>query len=308
MTVIYIFAFLLITAGIVLLLDLNPERITNDIMRLVSPKQPILDKVLISQGRKKSRRLSEALTNMQLAMTETGNGAKFGVICASSLVFMVAGIVMAILIDNFFIAPVFAVACCMVPFIYARGIVAHYEKHVDLELETTLSMISTSYIRTDDIVTAVEQNIHYIRPPLKEIFRSFLTETQLISSDTKAALYRLRTRVNNDIYREWCDALIQCQDDRTMKDTLYPIVNKLTDVRIVNNELTTMLQAVRVEYYTMVALVILNIPLLYVLNKDWYHTLMYTVPGKITLAICGVVILVTAALMLKFTKPIKYNG
>ena len=45
--------------------------------------------------------------------------------------------------------------------------------------------------------------------------------------------------VDNEIFWEWCDTLIQCQDDRTLKDTLLPIVAKLTDVRIVNSELKT---------------------------------------------------------------------
>jgi hypothetical protein len=34
---------------------------------------------------------------------------------------------------------------------------------------------------------------------------------------------------------------------------------------------------------------------------------MFTVAGKIVLAICGVVILITAAFMMKYTKPIEYK-
>ena len=92
-----------------------------------------------------------------------------------------------------------------------------------------------------------------------------------------------------------------------LKDTLLPIVGKLTDVRIVNNELKTMLGEVQKEYLTMVVLVIGNIPLMYMLNKDWFDTLMFSLPGKAVLAVCGVVILVTFAFMLKFTKPIEYK-
>ena len=99
---------------------------------------------------------------------------------------------------------------------------------------------------------------------------------------------------------------IQCQDDRTLNDTLLPVVTKLTDVRIVNNELKTMLYEPRKEYFMMVALVIGNIPLLYMLNKSWYSTLMDTIPGKIVLALSGMVILVTA-MMMKYTRPIEYK-
>ena len=88
---------------------------------------------------------------------------------------------------------------------------------------------------------------------------------------------------------------------------LLPVVGKLTDVRIVNNELKTMLGEVKKEYWMMVCLVVGNIPLLYVLNYSWFETLMFSLPGKIVLAICGTVILVTAMFMMKYTKPIEYK-
>ena len=138
-------------------------------------------------------------------------------------------------------------------------------------METALSIITTSYIRSDDIVGAVNENITYLKPPLKEIFQSFVGETMMISSDIKDALRNLKDKIDNDIYKEWCDTLISCQDDRTLNDTLLSVVGKLTDVRIVNNDLKTMLGEVKKEYWMMVLLVVGNIPLLYALNKDWYN-------------------------------------
>lgn len=96
------------------------------------------------------------------------------------------------------------------------------------------------------------------------------------------------------IFKEWCDTLIACQDDRTLKDTLMPVVAKLTDVRLANNEIKGLLFAARTEYFMMAGMVVANIPLLYVLNKDWYNALMYTMLGKIVMAICAGAILVTA--------------
>jgi hypothetical protein len=174
-------------------------------------------------------------------------------------------------------------------------------------METALSIITTSYIRSDDIVSAVKENITYLKPPINKIFKSFLGDATVISSDTKHALHKLKDKIDNQISKEWVDTLIQFQDDRTLKDSLLPVVTKLTDVRIVNNELKTMLYEPRKEYYMMVALVIGNIPLLYMLNKSWYSTLMDTLPGKIVLALSGITILVTALLMMKYTKPIEYR-
>ena len=307
MTFVYLICFLLLAVGAVLLLKLTPERITGDLMRFVSPKQTLRDKVLTRKGKKKSRKITVELRRIKDALEQTGKGNQFAVACAASLLLMIVGCVIAIMIDNPFLVPVFAIAFAMIPFLYAKRTVAYYDNHVKEELETALSIITTSYVRTDDIVSAVKENIQYLKPPVKDIFAGFVAENMMISSDVKQSIRHLKEKVNNSIFAEWCETLVACQDDRTLKDTLMPIVTKLTDVRIVNNEIKGMLSSARIEYYMMTGMVVGNIPLLYFLNKDWFNTLMFTTLGKLVLAICGLVIIVTAVLMLRFTKQIEYR-
>ena len=303
----YLLCFILLVAGTFLILELTPETVTDDIMHMVVPEQTLRDKVLIAQKKKKSRKITKALLHMREALTATGKSNQFTVTCAASLMLMIAGCIAAVMINNFFMIPVFALAFASLPFLFARNTISAYDKHIREEMETALSVVTTSYIRTDDIVTSVKENLTNLKPPIREIFAGFVGDAMMVSSDTKAALRNLRERIDNDIFAEWCDTLIACQDDRTLNDTLLPIVSKLTDVRIVNNELKTMLDAVRNEYLTMVLLVVGNIPLIYALNKDWFSSLMFTTPGKIVLAVCGMTILITAMFMLKFTKPIEYR-
>lgn len=307
MTFVYLICFLLLAVGAVLLLKLTPERITGELMRFVSPKQTLRDKVLTRKGKKKSRKITVELRRIKDALEQTGKGNQFAVACAASLLLMIVGCVIAMMIDNPFLVPVFAIAFAMIPFIYAKRTVAYYDNHVKEELETALSIITTSYVRTDDIVSAVKENIQYLKPPVKDIFAGFVAENMMISSDVKQSIRHLKEKVNNSIFAEWCETLIACQDDRTLKDTLMPIVTKLTDVRIVNNEIKGMLSSARIEYYMMAGMVVGNIPLLYFLNKDWFNALMFTTLGKLVLAICGLVIIVTAVLMLRFTKQIEYR-
>lgn len=307
MTFVYLICFLLLAVGAVLLLKLTPERITGDLMRFVSPKQTLRDKVLTRKGKKKSRRITVELRRIKDALEQTGKGNQFAVACAASLLLMIVGCVIAIMIDNPFLVPVFAIAFAMIPFNYAKRTVAYYDNHVKEELETALSIITTSYVRTDDIVSAVKENIQYLKPPVKDIFAGFVAENMMISSDVKQSIRHLKEKVNNSIFAEWCETLVACQDDRTLKETLMPIVTKLTDVRIVNNEIKGMLSSARIEYYMMAGMVVGNIPLLYFLNKDWFNALMFTTLGKLVLAICGLVIIVTAVLMLRFTKQIEYR-
>ena len=307
MTFVYLICFLLITAGAVVLLRLTPEKITDDLMKFVSPKQTLRDKVLTAKGKKKSRKLTVELNRIKDALEQTGKGSQFTIACAASIILMILGCVVAVMIDNAFLIPVFAIAFALIPFAYAKRTVNFYDNHIKEELETALSIITTSYVRTDDIVTAVKENVQYLKPPVKDIFAGFVAENMMISSDVKQSIRHLKEKVNNSIFDEWCDTLISCQDDRTLKDTLMPIVSKLTDVRIVNNEIKGMLVAARTEYFMMAAMVVGNIPLLYFLNKDWYAALMYTTLGKIVLAVCGLAIIVTAMLMFRFTKQVEYR-
>ena len=307
MTFVYLICFLLITVGAIILLRLNPEKITDDLMRFVSPKQTLREKVLTAKGKKRSRKLTVELNRIRDALEQTGKGGQFSIACAASVVLMIFGCILAIMIDNAFLIPVFAIAFAMIPFAYAKRTVNYYDNHIKEELETSLSIITTSYVRTDDIVTAVKENMQHLKPPVKEIFAGFVAENMMISADIKQSIRHLKEKVSNSIFDEWCDTLIACQDDRTLKDTLMPIVSKLTDVRIVNNEIKGMLVAARTEYFMMAAMVVGNIPLLYFLNKDWYAALMYTTLGKIVLAVCGLAIIVTAMLMFRFTKQVEYR-
>ena len=307
MTFIYFICFLLITAGTIILLRLNPEKITNDLMRFVSPEQTLRDKALTARGKKRSRKLTVELNRIRDALEQTGKGGLFTVACAASVVLMIFGCIIAVMIDNAFLIPVFAVAFAIIPFAYAKRTVSFYDNHIKEELEGALSIVSTCDVRTDEIVTAVRENVQYLKPPVKEIFAGFVAENMMISADVKQSIRHLKEKVSNSIFDEWCDTLIACQDDRTLKDTLMPTVAKLTDVRIVNNEIKGMMSAARTEYFMMAAMVVGNIPLLYFLNKDWYAALMDTTLGKIVLAVCGLAIIVTAMLMFRFTRQVEYR-
>ena len=305
--IVSIISSILLVIGITLVMGLSTEQVADDLLKIIRPNDSLSQKAKNLRGGKKKHGIYNKVMGIKTALEATGKSKQFTVVCCAALILFGAGIVVSLLINNVFLLPVLSVAFALVPFLYVNNTLSFYENRTKEELETTLSIITTSYVRSDDIVSAVRENIQYIKPPLREVFMSFEGEATSISSNVKHALYSLKEKVDNEIFREWCDTLIQCQDDRTMKDTLLPVVQKLTDVRIVNSELKTMLAEARNEYLVMVALVVGNVPLLYLLNKDWFRTLLYTTPGKLVCGVCGLVILITALFMMKFTKPIEYK-
>ena len=241
MIVIYFLSALLLIGAVALLLGLTPERITDDLTRIITPEQSLRDRAKIAQGKKKSRKISQEFAGVQAALKASGKERQFTFVCTASLFLCVGGAVFALMLGNVFLMPVLASAMAMIPFLHIKSVLSYYQKHMEEEIETALSIISTAYVRSDNIVGAVSENIGYLKPPVKDVFQNFLTQATLINSNIKANLAALKGQIDNSIFREWCDCLIQCQDDRTMKMTLMPIVGKLTDVRIVNSELKTIL-------------------------------------------------------------------
>ena len=122
---------------------------------------------------------------------------------------MVVGCVLAVAIDNVFLIPVFALAFALIPFGYAKRTIKYYEDHIQEDLETTLSIITTSYLRNDDIVTAVRENLDYLKPPIKDIFAGFIAENTMISANIKQSIKHLKEKIHNNIFQEWCGYTIQ---------------------------------------------------------------------------------------------------
>ena len=200
-----------------------------------------------------------------------------------------------------------AVGFLFLPFWYVKLTANHYKRDVSAELETALSVITTAYLRTEDIVTAVEENIAYLNPPVSRVFQDFFIQIKMVNPDVQAALRILRGRIDNEVFREWCDAVSDCQHDRSLKTTLPPIVSKLSDMRNVNAELEYMIAEPRKEFMIMVVFVVGNIPLMYLLNQDWYDVLMHTVLGQCILAATAAAIFISAGFVVKLTRPIEYR-
>lgn len=307
MNFIYFICFVMIAVGIVFVLRLTPEQLTNDLSAVLSKRKSLRDQSMTARGEKKTGKLLAELGRIRFALEETGKGKHFSVACFASVFLMIFGCLCAILIDNLFLIPVLALSFAMIPFLYLKRVVSFYERRVREDMETAISHITSAYLRTDNLIQAVRENLNHLKPPIKGIFEAFLTETDSITPDIRVAILHLKEKIPNAVFEEWCDTLISCQNDRTLKDTLMPVVSKLTDIRLVNNSLKTVLEGARREYYTMVLMVVVNIPLLYCINRDWYNALMHTVAGKAVLAICALVIFITALRMGKITKPVEYK-
>ena len=294
--------------GCFLLIGLSPMEFTESIFsRILAKPNSIKSQINEATRRKKPNFLRREIMEAQEVLRLTNRTSMFGMLCACSLALAAVGVSVAVAIGNLFLAPVLAIGLMFVPFWYIKTTETNYKKAISSELETALSIITTAYLRNEDIITTIEENVHYLNAPVKTVFESFISRIKLSNPDVTAALLEMKQQIDNEVFHEWCDSLILCQNDRSLKSTLTPIVNKLSDMRVVNADLEYLITGPRKEFITMAFLVIGNIPLLYMLNKDWYNSLMNTIPGQVILAVSAVGIFVATAIVIKLTKPIEYK-
>jgi Flp pilus assembly protein TadB len=296
------------SAGFLFILRLSPAKITEDVFcRLAAKPKSIRADINEATMRRKKPLIRREIDEARDILRMTGREEKFPSVCALSLLLFSSGAAAAAMMGNLFLIPVLSTGMMFVPFWYVRLSQGHYKKAITAELETALSIITSAYLRNEDIQTAAEENLGYLNPPVLSVFRGFLARIRLVDPDVTAALAEMKMKIENEVFHEWCDALAACRHDRSLKTTLTPIVAKLSDMRIVNGELENLITEPRKEFIIMQILLIGNIPLMYFLNKGWFETLMYTPLGQVILSVCAAVLFVTTAFVIRLTRPIEYR-
>jgi tight adherence protein B len=307
MIVIRLLSFALIVFGMFYLFRINPISFIQGLSTPFYKKDKLKIRVLLSQGRKKKSFLYQLIEDTRNILMLNGKEDEFPKVFLLSVTLALVGLLFGFSLSNYFIVPVLGMGLCTLPFIYIKYLGIRLTKQLNEELETAMSIITSSYIRCEDIVTAIEENKDYINPPVKEVFDQFVMEANLLNPNIKMLLRNLKSKIPNTVFKEWCDALIACQEDGSLKTILTPIVKKCSNIRLVTVRLDAMLYAPVKEYITMVLLLVLNVPMMYFLNKTWFEILLYHTAGKIVLAICAAVIFVSALAVIKISKPIEYK-
>lgn len=302
---IQIVIFLLIVNGLFTLFEVR----FIDFLHILAPaqKSTLQDDVDVLLGKPAKGFFNKETMEIEQLLKTTGREGRFNLIKRVSLFLFALGAVIALLLNNPFMIPILGAGFAFTPVWYLRSTAIAYKKHLNEELETAISVITTSYLRTGDLLRAVRENIPYLNPPVKSHFEAFITESEMLNANMISTINSLKVKIPNQIFHEWCNTLIQCQSDRSMKNTLTFTVQKFSDMRIIQSDLEAIINEPRKEAIAMMFLVIGNIPLLYILNHSWFETLLFTVPGKITLAICSAIVLYSFTKIMQISRPIEYK-
>lgn len=248
-----------------------------------------------------------AVTRTKTMLSATGQRGKFYALLLAALLLFIVGLFLGTVSGNYFLAPVLAFGFAAVPFVYLRFQYLKYQRLLLDELETALSVISVSYERTENILQAVEENIDSIQPPIRQVFKEFLMRVKFVDPDIEAAIDEMKTKINHSVFYEWCDELKRCNEDRSLKHSLRPIVSKLTSIKVVTNDLKTILYRSQRTYWELAAA---SVGVLYIGLKVVPDSLLITLPTTLTqilIAVNGLLVAVTAIIAALETHNIKYD-
>jgi Flp pilus assembly protein TadB len=300
-----IFMFLALVCGLFILFDINPVQIISDMIDDKRRKPKSL-KAIIDESRGKSRHhfIVRQFQDTKAILELTERSDKYDACCRLSALLAVIGAVVGILFQNVLLIPVLALMGLLIPLLYIRFTANSYIKRLNREIETGLSIINSSYLRTENLTFAVKENLNNLNPPVHDVFAYFLVQVEKINPSIERALMDIRQRIKNDVFKQWCDAMILCQRDRTAKHMLEPIVEKLTDTRTVQGEMEAEMYNPSRTTLIMILLTVLNVPLLYFLSRTWFKAL-YTLPGKISLAVMAAAVLYAVYRAIRAARPLE---
>ncbi len=309
MRLLYSIIFLCVSAAVILLLNIKFENVLDLFRGKKTKVRTLADVVAVYNPRNQKRKkgLRKDTAEIQEILEITGQSDKFDKVKTASIVFALVAGCICMMAGNLIFAPVAMVAAAFIPLIYIKRVCNRYQRTIDETIEATLSIITNSYMRTEDIVAAVKENLPYIEPALKGHFETFVLEVETVNPNVTVALNNLKYKISNPVFFDWCNRLIQCQTNRNLKHTLLPIIERMSDLRALRADLMAELVAPRNEAIAMAALVFGNIPLLYFINKDWFAVLTDTVQGKVAVALIVLICLICGIRIWRLCQPLKYE-
>ena len=157
---IYLICFILISAGLLALFGVKPGDFIDALFRSQRKSATLSDELNVLLGTPAKGFFNQDYELKQI-LKGTGRADRYEAIKRLSLILFAVGAVLALLIGNVYMVPILGIGFSLIPIWYLRSTAASYKKHLNEELETAISIITTSYLRTEDLIRSVKENLPY---------------------------------------------------------------------------------------------------------------------------------------------------
>ena len=225
-----------------------------------------------------------------------------------SFIFAIIGIFISITLNNIFLILGLSILFAYIPIFIMDKICKKKEEDLFSAFETFITLLYPSYTRTYDILKSIEININHIKnTALKNIFTNFIFECKSISPNIQGCIYNLKTKLNFDVYKKFCDFISESLDNKSEIHKLSNIIDDISTIKKNNEKMKNNIKGIKLEYYMITSLLVLNYPIIYVLNKDWFTILYSSLIGKIFTSIIVLYIAISSIYLDTKLKNIGYE-
>lgn len=311
-TLVYIIALFVIGVVLVCYKPHKEEEKRKIQISLLNQNMSLSDRIDIINGKNAHKSESNALKNyfldVQITLAKMNQIDKYPKIKLMSIICGLAGILVGAITNNYLLCLVVVPVFALIPFQMVKSKYHKFNKVLEEELETAIAVVTISYTRTGNFVSAVEECLDTLPPKTKPYFEDFLMEVNNINANVKTALVNLKTKIENDVFQQWVDRAIVCQDDKSAIPSLQNFVTEFADRRNIQNDLDAEAYEAKVEMYIMEAFVIFTPVVLYFMQKDAFIHLVTDMPGKITMFLSLLACVVVYIIGNKIAKPIVFRG
>lgn len=301
-----VFMAVALCGGLFLLFGLSPARFVRAVFAH-RKKDSFKTRLLAAQGLKRQNFLAKQFTRTDEVLKITGRERKIPYYRRLSVLLSILGAVIGILTVNPPLVLVLAFSGLLIPQFIVQMSAARFQKESREELYTALSLVTSSYERTGNLVRAVEENIAHIHPPVDAVFSEFLRQCRMVDPSVPRALSHVRGMLDNAIWREWCDAMQLCIANPDQRKILRSIVEKSGRQNRIQNELDSLLPRPMQQMLLVMGMALINIPIVCFLFSDFARILFHTVQGKCGLAVMAAAVLFAVYKAIHAARPVEYR-
>lgn len=223
--------------------------------------QSLKTKVMHLNNGKKENLFSRSYNTMSEILATTGEKSKEKQMRIISLICAGVGAVIAVYLRSYMLLPILAGGLGLLPMWLIKFKLFRYRLRMQNELSVVLSMVTNSYIRNENIVEAVSENLTYMNEPCKSIFQSFVYASRQVNPNPQKNIDELKQKIDNDIFKLWCDSLRICQNDINQKASLNAIVEQFATEKELYNMLSTEISAPMRTFITIALISGVSFPL-----------------------------------------------
>lgn len=141
---VYIICFALIAAGLLTLFGVRPGDFIDALFRSQRKSATLTDELNVLMGTPAKGFFNQDFELKQI-LKGTGRADRYEAVKRLSLILFAVGGALALLIGNVYMVPILGIGFSLAPIWYLRSTAASYKKHLNEELETAISIITTSY-------------------------------------------------------------------------------------------------------------------------------------------------------------------